>query len=252
MSKKYWTYNLSKAKALGAKLLYHDYDKFLEYANGYNSWKIKKWNSKSYVASMKGFKNYGSILFNNKGKNLKSGINKAKFTKMIIGNKKIGKVTISNINSKVGFYEEAFVSTNAKINKKLIGSKFNDNFAFGDGNDKLFGGAGNDKLYGEGGNDYLNGGKGNDLLNGGNGKNILIGGKGKDIFLLSKGKGHDLIKDFKDKQDKISFGGFPSKYLKIKNKGKNACIYYVGEGNDLLAEVKGAKGKLQSKGKFLV
>ncbi len=252
MSKKYWTYDLSKTKKLGAKLLNQDYEKFLGYANGYNSWKIKKWNSKSYIASIKGFKKYGSILFNNKGQKLKSGIKKAKFTSMLIGNKKLGKIKISNISSKVGFYEEVFVTTNAKINKKVLGSKFNDNFTFGGGNDKLYGGAGNDKLYGEGGNDYLNGGKGNDLLSGGNGKNTLIGGKGKDTFLLSKGKGYDLIKDFKDKKDKISFGGFPSKYLKIKNKGKDAYIYYVGQGNDLLAKVQGAKGKLSSKGKFLV
>ena len=252
MSKKYWTYDLTNTKKLGAKLLNQDYEKFLTYADGFNSWKIKKWNSTSYKASIKGFKKYGSILFNNKGKKLKSGIKKAKFTNMIIGNKKIGTVKISNINSKVGFNEEVFVTTNAKINKILLGSKFNDDFTFGGGNDKLYGLAGNDKLYGAGGNDYLNGGEGNDLLSGGKGKNKLIGGKGKDIFLLSKGKGYDLIKDFKDKQDKITFGSFPTKYLKIKNKGKDAYIYYKGEGNDLLAKVKGAKGKLSSKGTYLV
>ena len=251
--KKYWTYDLTKVKKAGAKLLNKDYEQFLGYANGFQSWKIKKWNNTSYTASIKGFKNYGSILFTNKGKNLKSNnIKKAKFTNMIIGNKKIGKVKISNINSKVGFYEEVFVTTNAKINKKVLGSKFNDSFTFGGGNDKLYGFGGNDKLEGKGGNDYLNGGSGNDLLHGGNGKNILIGGKGKDTFKLTKGKGYDLIQDFKDKQDKITFGGFPTKYLKKKNKGKNTYIYYVGEGNDLLAIVKGAKGKLQSKGTFLV
>ena len=253
MSKKYWTYDLTKVKKLGSQLLNKDYEQFLGYAHGFNYWNIKKWNSTSYSASIKGFKNYGSIMFNNKGKNLKSSIEDAKFTKMIVGNKKIGKLKISNINSKVGFYEEVFVTTSAKINKKLLGSKFSDDFTFGGGNDKLYGGGGNDKLYGAGGNDYLNGGTGNDLLNGGNGKNTLFGGKGNDIFLLSKGKGYDLIQDFKDKQDKISFGGFPSKNLKIKNKGKDAYIYYEGKSkDDLLAKVKGAKGKLSSKGEFLV
>ena len=252
MSKKYWTYDLSKAKKLGAKLLTNDYEQFLGYATGYNSWNIKKWNSTSYVASIKGFKKYGSILFDNEGKKLKSSASKAKFTNMIIGNKKVGTVTISNINSGISFYDEVFVTTDAKINKKILGSKFNDDFTFGGGNDQLYGGAGNDKLYGSGGNDYLNGGTGNDLLEGGEGKNKLIGGEGKDIFKLSLGKGFDLIKDFEDKKDKISFGGFPSKYLKIKNKGKDAYIYYVGEGNDLLAKVKGAKGKLSSKGTYLV
>ncbi len=250
MSKKYWTYDLTKVKKSGAKLLNNDYEQFLEYAYYYKSWKVDKHTSSSYIASIKGFKKYGSILFNNKGKKLKSS-KKAKFTNMIIGNKKIGTIKISNINSKVGFFEEVFVTTNAKINKKVLGSKFNDDFTFGGGNDKLYGGAGNDKLYGSGGNDYLNGGTGNDLLEGGEGKNKLIGGKGKDIFKLSLGKGFDLIKDFEDKKDKISFGGFPAKYLKIKNKGKDAHIIYKGD-NDLLAKVKGAKGKLSSKGAFLV
>ena len=252
MSKKYWTYNLAKAKKPGAKLLNNDFESFLVYADSYNSWKVKKWNKSSYVAAINGFKNYGSILFNNKGKNLKSEYSKAKFTNMLISNKKTGSIKISNINSSIGFYEEVFVSTDAKIKKKLIGSKFSDDFTFGGGNDVLLGNGGNDKLYGEGGNDYLNGGIGNDVLNGGTGKNQLIGGKGKDIFALSKGKGFDMIKDFKDKEDKITFGAFPAKYLKLKNKGKDAYIYYVGEGNDLLAKVKGAAGKLSSKGKFLI
>ena len=171
---------------------------------------------------------------------------------MIIGNKKVGTVTISNINSGISFYDEVFVTTDAKINKKILGSKFSDDFTFGGGNDQLYGYAGNDKLNGAGGKDYLNGGKGNDILIGGLGNDKIIGGKGKDIFQLSSGKGFDLIQDFKDKQDKITFGGFPAKYLKVKNKGKDAYIYYVGEGNDLLAKVKGAKGKLSSKGNYLV
>ena len=249
---KYWTYDLTKGKKLGAKLLTTDYEAFLGYANKYNSWKIQKWDKTSYKASIKGFKNYGSILFDNKGIKLKSGIKKARFTDMLVGNNKIGKIKISNIKSKVGFYEEVFVTTNAKINKKLLGSKYNDDFTFGGGNDIMYGGNGNDKLYGMGGNDSLFGGAGNDVLEGGKGTDIIKGGKGKDIFKLSHGKGFDIIKDFKDKQDKISFGGFPTKYLKIKNKGKDAWIYYVGEGNDLLAKVKKAKNKLQSKGKFLV
>ena len=250
--KKFWTYNLSKAKKSGSKLLNNDYEAFLAYANSYNTWKVKKWNKSSYVASIKGFKKYGTILFNNKGKNLKSGIKKAKFTNMIFGNKKTGTIKISNIKSSIGFYEEVFVTTSAKIKKKLIGSKFNDDFTFGGGNDIMLGNGGNDKLNGADGNDLLNGGSGNDVLNGGNGKNTLIGGKGKDIFELSKGKGFDMIKDFKDKEDKITFGAFPTKNLKLKNKGKDAYIYYVGEGNDLLAKVKGAAGKLSSSGTYLI
>ena len=91
MSKKYWTYDLSKTKKSGAKLLNHDFESFLGYADSYNTWKIKKWNKSTYIASINGFKNYGSISFSNKGKNLKSGIsNKNIFpikTKIISKNK---------------------------------------------------------------------------------------------------------------------------------------------------------------------
>ena len=42
MSKKYWTYDLTKAKKTGAQLLNKDYEDFITYAYGYNSWKVKK------------------------------------------------------------------------------------------------------------------------------------------------------------------------------------------------------------------
>ena len=255
MSKKnnYWTYNLSKLKKLGSKLLNDDFEQFLLYSNNYQSWFNKTHTKKTYIASQKGFKNYGTIKWDTKGKNLLSSFDKAKFTSIKASGAKLGKISLTNIEAEISFYSEAFVSTSAKINKKLIGSKYADNITFGGGNDFLDGKKGNDELYGMEGNDILKGGSGNDLLEGGKGNDKIWGGKGKDIFKLSKGQGHDLIQDFKDKQDKISFGGFPTKYLKIKNKGKDAYIYYVGEGNnDLLAKVKGAKGKLQSKGKFLV
>ena len=100
------------------------------------------------------------------------------------------------------------------------------------------------------GNNFSNilyGGKGNDILAGGKGKDKLIGGKGKDIFKLTTGKGFDLIKDFKNNQDKIFIGSI--KQLKLKNKVKDVYIY---KGNDLLAKAKGAKGDLSLKGKYLI
>ena len=113
--------------------------------------------------------------------------------------------------------------------------------------DTLTGSKANDSLWGYAGNDKIYGGSGNDILCGGLGKDKLIGGKGKDIFKLSKGNGHDLILDFKNKQDKIFIGSI--KKLKLKNKGKDVYIY---SGKDLLAKVKGAKGDLSKKGKYLV
>ena len=114
-------------------------------------------------------------------------------------------------------------------------------------NDVMSGKKGNDNLWGYAGNDKISGGDGNDFLVGGKGNDKLIGGKGKDIFKLSTGKGYDLIKDFKDKQDKIFIGSM--KQLKLKNKGKDVFVY---SGKDLLARVKGAKGLLSKKGKYLV
>lgn len=250
MSKKYWTYDLTKVKKSGAKFLNQDLSNFLGYADGYSPWAIKKFTKADYQASMKGFKNYGKINYILKGKSLKSS--KAKVNTLNVVNKKIGSIKMTNLNGSADFNGEIFVSTSAKINKKLIGSEFSDNFTFGGGNDYLDGKKGNDKLYGMGGNDTLKGGSGNDYLDGGKGKDNIIGGKGKDTFMLNKGKGYDLIKDFEDKKDKITFGAFPTKSLKLKNKKGNAYIYYVGEGNDLLAKVKGAAGKLSSKGTYLV
>ena len=113
--------------------------------------------------------------------------------------------------------------------------------------DVISGGKGKDKLWGYLGNDKISGGYGNDILCGGLGNDKLIGGKGKDIFKLSKGEGYDLIKDFKDNQDKIYIGSM--KKLNLKNKGNDVYIY---KGKDLLAKVKGAAEELSRQGKYLV
>ena len=153
-----------------------------------------------------------------------------------INNKLEGSIT--GVNFKVGETYSAVSST--KNMNKFISKLFKKN-------DTLIGGKANDNLWGYLGNDKISGGTGNDFLCGGKGKNILIGGKGRDIFKLSSGKGYDLIKDFKNKIDKIYIGSM--KKLKLKNKGKDVYIY---KGKDLLAKVKGAKGDLSKKGKYFV
>ena len=110
-----------------------------------------------------------------------------------------------------------------------------------------YGFEGNDHINAGGGNDKLYGGSGKDLLVGGKGKDLLVGGEGKDIFKLSNGKGYDLIKDFKNMEDKIFIGSMNK--IKLKNKGEDVHIY---KGKDLLAKVKEAKGDLSKKGKYLV
>ena len=141
--------------------------------------------------------------------------------------------------------EDKWKAYNGFIANYLYGG--NDIISGGTGNDKLWGYSGNDKISGGSGNDILNGGNGNDHLIGGKGKDKLIGGKGKDIFKLSSGKGYDLIKDFKNNQDKIFIGSM--KKLKLKNRGKDIHIF---SGKDLLAKVKKAKGDLSKKGNYLV
>ncbi len=139
---------------------------------------------------------------------------------------------ISQINGKLKGYTIAYETKDKNIEciiENAIGSNFKD------------------QLIGNNFSNILNGGKGNDTLAGGKGKDKLIGGKGKDTFKLSTGKGYDLIKDFKDKEDKIFIGSI--KKLKLKNKGKDVYIY---KGNDLLAKAKGAKGDLSLKGKYLI
>ena len=105
--------------------------------------------------------------------------------------------SITGVNFKVGETYSAVSST--KNMNKFISKLFKKN-------DTLIGGKSNDNLWGYLGNDKISGGTGNDFLCGGKGNNILIGGKGRDIFKLSSGKGYDLIKDFKNKIDKIYIG----------------------------------------------
>ena len=139
---------------------------------------------------------------------------------------------VSQIKGKYKGYTIAYKTQDKDIKciiENAIGSKFDDQIT---GNDTK---------------NNINGGKGNDLLIGGKGNDKLVGGEGKDIFKLSIGKGYDLIKDFKNKQDKIFIGSM--KKLKLKNKGKDV---YIFKGKDLLSKVKGAKGELSKKGKYLV
>jgi hypothetical protein len=107
------------------------------------------------------------------------------------------------------------------------------------GKDSLLGSGGNDTLLGGDGNDQLNGGTGQDKLFGNKGNDILTGGGSRDIFVLEKGVGRDLIKDFKDRQDKLGLSrGISFGSLTISQKGKNTNISL---GNDLLAVLTGVQ-----------
>ena len=91
-------------------------------------------------------------------------------------------------------------------NDTLIGLGGNDRILGNGSKDKLNGNQGNDDLLGGAGNDTLRGGGGNDILRGDRGVDILIGGNGRDRFILEAG-GKDIIRDFKDKQDRLVLTG---------------------------------------------
>lgn len=75
----------------------------------------------------------------------------------------------------------------------------------GKGADVLYGGAGRDTLKGKRGNDVLDGGDGRDKLSGGAGNDMLTGGRNADKFIFTNGCGRDVITDFEDGLDQLSF-----------------------------------------------
>lgn len=75
----------------------------------------------------------------------------------------------------------------------------------GHGADVLYGGAGRDTLKGKRGNDVLDGGDGRDKISGGAGNDLLTGGRNADKFIFTNGSGRDVITDFEEGLDKLSF-----------------------------------------------
>ncbi len=124
------------------------------------------------------------------------------------------KLSIQNYGSKIA--QELFGTSN---NEKFATKGGNDTVFGGAGKDTIKGGAGKDKLYGEKGNDNLQGGTGNDKLNGGAGNDSLLGGGGKDEFVFNDGV--DVIKDFKDDVDTVTFDHSLVKGKLTKNKLAN-------------------------------
>lgn len=107
------------------------------------------------------------------------------------------------------------------------------------GNDRLVGTSGNDFLDGGAGNDRLSSGNGDDILRGGEGNDVMKGGKGRDIFVLETGPGRDVIRDFRDRQDKLGLlPGMNFKKLDIEQRGNRTII---SMGNDVLAILRGVK-----------
>ncbi len=104
--------------------------------------------------------------------------------------------------------ENANSLTGARGDDLLVGRGGDDVLNGHEGDDILKGGKGDDVLRGGAGADTLKGGKGDDVLRGGAGADTLKGGKGSDTFVFVRGEGLDSIKDFRLKDDWISFKGF--------------------------------------------
>lgn len=91
-------------------------------------------------------------------------------------------------------------------NDLLNGGADDDTLHGQDGNDTLLGEDGNDKMFGGNGSDNLDGGDGEDFIAGGAGNDIMTGGADKDTFWFDPTEtGHDVITDFEDGLDMISF-----------------------------------------------
>lgn len=129
----------------------------------------------------------------------------------------------------------------------LSGGNGEDNLLGGLGNDLLIGGTGEDDLIGGAGNDLIMGGEGRDYIQGEGGTDHLFGGTGADLFAFGpedKTKSLaacDVIQDFQDGVDHMSFGGLSYDQLNILNIGQN-CIISVKSTGDYLVIISNAAG----------
>lgn len=90
-------------------------------------------------------------------------------------------------------------------NDRIFGGSGADTLNGGNGNDVLDGGFQNDSLLGGLGADRLVGGADADHLDGGMGNDSLYGSSGADVFVFSRGGDKDIVFDFQDDFDTISF-----------------------------------------------
>ena len=110
-----------------------------------------------------------------------------------------------NLETGVGSGGEAEGDTYDSI-EGVMGSNTADDVLTGDDNaNTLQGFGGNDQLFGGDGNDTLLGQADDDTLNGGSGNDALYGGAGADIFVFDEGFGSDVIYDFENGVDQLSF-----------------------------------------------
>lgn len=107
--------------------------------------------------------------------------------------------------------------------ENVTGSLFGDTITGDEKSNVIRGEAGSDTLYGMGGDDVLVGDAGNDLM---------YGGAGRDVFVYDKrGYGTDIIGDFTQGEDKISFAGMGITFADLVF-GKSSSITTIDFAND--------------------
>jgi glycerophosphoryl diester phosphodiesterase len=135
--------------------------------------------------------------------------------------------TLTGVNSKKLFIPETFI----------IGSASDDNLQGSCENEYISAGNGNDIVNGQDGDDKIFGGNGKDKIWGGLGRDILYGGLGQDIFYYSFGDNYDVIRDFENNVDKISFDNVSLKknqsILDFVSQEGNDVVFNFGKGNIL-------------------
>ena len=135
--------------------------------------------------------------------------------------------TLTGVNSKKLFIPETFI----------IGSASDDNLQGSCENEYISAGNGNDIVNGQDGDDKIFGGNGKDKIWGGLGRDILYGGLGQDIFYYSFGDNYDVIRDFENNVDKISFDNLSLKksqsILDFVSQEGNDVVFNFGKGNIL-------------------
>ena len=109
----------------------------------------------------------------------------------------------------------------------VFGNKAGNDIELSGGSDKAHGRGGHDEIFGNGGRDFLIGGPGSDTLTGGLGSDTLKGGTGNDFFVLDDRSGKDVIKDFKEGEDRIDVPDPELATLRVSNTG-HLTVEYEG------------------------
>jgi Ca2+-binding RTX toxin-like protein len=130
--------------------------------------------------------------------------------------------TLSSIEAILGtVFDDKLTASNSgsaiwgnEGNDQILGGTSSDTLDGGGGHDVIWANEGDDEVWGGGGEDTLDGGGGKDVIYAGSGNDEIWGGSGNDVIFTQEGAdrvmvvadaGHDVVKDFKNGEDKLDF-----------------------------------------------